>query len=147
MLQREAELRDHPAIQRALDVIEINSQGHFHSSDKNNCTIDDDEYEAVLRHIARMKSGELKAQLRQLGVNSKGSTATCRSDHPIENPHLWSAPVHPFELLNVEGTGLSWDDTSGAALTRMHSASVEMEFVGRRVCYPTSSALAIFLIH
>ena len=104
MLQREAELRDHPAIQRALDVIEINSQGHFHSSDKNNCTIDDDEYEAVLRHIARMKSGELKAQLRQLGVNSKGSTATCRSDQPpYPEPALVECASTSFRALECRG--------------------------------------------
>lgn len=90
MLQREAELRGHPVVQRALDVIEINSQGRFHASDMNNCTIDDEEYEAVVRRIARMKSGELKAQLRQLGINPKGSTATVRSDQPIYPQHCKS---------------------------------------------------------
>ena len=74
MLNREAELRSHPTIQRALDNIEINS-----APNRINCMIDDEQYEAVLRRLARMKSGELKAQLRQLGVNPKGSTATVRS--------------------------------------------------------------------
>ena len=87
MLQRETELRGHPATQRALDVIEINCQGRFHASDKNNSTIDEEEYEAVMRRIARMKSGELKAQLRHLGLNSKGSTATVRSDQPLYLQH------------------------------------------------------------
>eukprot|EP01043_Picozoa_sp_COSAG02_P003075 COSAG02_NODE_73_length_41919_cov_6.571066_28_plen_167_part_00 len=93
MLQREAELRGHPAIQRALDFIEINSQGRFHADDKNNWTIDDEEYEAVVRRIARMKSGELKAQLRQRGMNPKGSTTTLRSDQPVYPQHSKSLVV------------------------------------------------------
>ena len=74
MLRREAELRGHPTTQRVLDNIEINNQDHFQL-----CTIGDEWCEAVLRRIGRMKSGELKVQLRQLGLNAKGSTATLRS--------------------------------------------------------------------
>lgn len=70
------------------------------------------------------------------------------NDNPIENPDSWSAPEHPFELLNVQGTGLSWDDSSGAALTRMHSGSVEIEFRGQaRVHHLASLAIAVFLIY
>jgi len=75
MLQREAELRCHPTTQNALDEILIQERSQ---PDKNNGMIDDEHYEAVLRRIARMKSGELKAQLRQLGLNAKGSTDTVR---------------------------------------------------------------------
>ena len=83
MLQREAELRNHPSTQRALDRIELNSQDVFQlrddSADKNNCVvIDDEQYEIIFRRAARMKSGELKAQLRQLGLMAKGPTATLR---------------------------------------------------------------------
>ena len=84
MLQREAELRGHPTTQRALDNIELSSQDGFQlcdsaMHDKNNRTIDDEQYEMIFRRVARMKSGELKAQLRQLGLSAKGSTATVRS--------------------------------------------------------------------
>lgn len=84
MLRREAELRAHPATQRVLDNIEVNNPEHFHphvytATDQNNCMTDDEQYEAILRRIARMKSGGLKAQLRNLGLNSQGSTATLRS--------------------------------------------------------------------
>jgi Leucine-rich repeat (LRR) protein len=70
------------------------------------------------------------------------------NDNPIEDADSWSAPEHPFELLNVQGTGLSWDDSSGTALTRTHSSSVEIEFRGQaRVHHPASLALAVFLIY
>ena len=83
MLQREAELREHPATQRALDNIELSSQHCFQpcndAAQKNSRLIDDEQCEVIFRRIARMKSGELKAQLRQLGLSAKGSTATVRS--------------------------------------------------------------------
>jgi hypothetical protein len=76
MLRRESELRGHPTTQRALDDITINQETYQSVADQR--TIDDEQYEMIFRRVARMKSGELKSHLRQLGLNAKGSTATVR---------------------------------------------------------------------